>query len=175
MSDGVSVTLTPPSGNTVRLLDPEQDSLAAEILARATEQGTAETAGALIAASRADEGSAIFGLTLNDRLVAVYITRRIPLSVEVTAIAVASGDRRKGHGRACLQDALRRAGKLPLVVESPEDAVGFFKKCGFKIVSRRISPSGTPRFKLGWHAPGLGSGRNPLAALKPSTDQEGRG
>lgn len=153
MSDGISVTLTPPSGSAIRPLDPELDGAAAEILADATEHGTTEEATALIAASRAAEGSAVYGLNAHDRLVAVYITRRIPLSVEVTVIAVAPGDQRKGHGRACLQDALRRAGKLPLVVESPEDAVGFFKKVGFKIVSRRVPPGGKPRFKLGWHAP----------------------
>ena len=153
MSAGISVTLTPPSGSAIRPLDPGLDGTAAEILAPATEQGTAEAAAALIAASRADDGSNILGLSADDQLVAVYITRRIPLSVEVTAIAVAAGHRREGHGRACLQDALRRAGKLPLVVESPEDAVGFFKKVGFKIVSRRVPPGGKPRYKLGWHAP----------------------
>jgi ribosomal protein S18 acetylase RimI-like enzyme len=163
MSDEASIALTPPSGSVVRPLDPGLDEAAAEILATATETGTVEAAVALIAASRADEGSAISGLTTDGRLVAVCITRRIPLSLEVAAIAVAPGDRRRGHGRACLQDALRRAGRLPLVVESPEDAVGFFKACGFKIVSRRVSPGGKPRFKLGWHAPGLGGGRNPLA------------
>ena len=153
MSDGISIALTPPSGSAVRPLEPGLDAVAAEILAPATEEGSIEAAAALIATSRADEGSAIFGLTAHDRLVAVFITRRIPLSLEVAAIAVAAGDRRKGYGRTCLQDALRRAGKLPLVVETPEGAVGFFKTCGFKIVSRRVPPGGKPRFKLGWHAP----------------------
>jgi N-acetylglutamate synthase-like GNAT family acetyltransferase len=166
--DGVSIALSPPSGNAIRLLDPGLDEAAAEILVPATEQGTTEAAASLIAASRADEGSAVYGLTANDRLAAVFITRRIPMSVEVAAIAVAADLRRKGHGRACLQEALRRAGKLPLVVESPE-AAGFFKACGFKIVSRRVLPGGQPRFKLGWHAPGLRTGQHSVSALKPPT------
>jgi GNAT superfamily N-acetyltransferase len=153
MSGEASIAVTLPFGGSVRPLDPGLDEAAAVILDSATEAGTVVAAAALIAASRADEGSAISGLTVNDRLVAVCITRRIPLSLEVAAIAVAPDERRKGYGRACLQDALRRAGRLPLVVESPEDAVGFFKACGFKIVSRRVSPGGQPRFKLGWHAP----------------------
>ena len=153
MSAEASIALTPPSGVAIRPLDPGLDEAAAGILAPATEQGTVEAGSALVAASRADEASAIYGLTANDRLVAVFITRKIPLSVEVAAIAVAADSRRQGYGRACLQDALRRAGRLPLVVESPEEAAGFFKACGFKIVSRRASPGGKPRFKLGWHAP----------------------
>ena len=153
MSDAIPVSLTAPSGSAVRPLDPGLDEMAAVILAPATEQETIESALALVASSREDEGSAIYGLTANERLVAVFITRKIPLSVEVAAISVAADSRRQGYGRACLQDALRRAGKLPLVVESPEEAVGFFKACGFKIVSRRVSPGGKPRFKLGWHAP----------------------
>jgi GNAT superfamily N-acetyltransferase len=153
MSDEASISLTPPSGATVRPLDPGLDAAAATILAPATEAGTVEAAAALIAASRADEGSAISGMLVNDRLVAVCITHRIPLSMELAAIAVAPDERHKGYGRTCLQDALRRAGRLPLVVESPEDAVGFFKACGFKIVSRRVPPGGQPTFKLGWHAP----------------------
>ncbi len=172
--DGVSIALSPPSGKSIRLLDPGLDEAAADILAPATEEGTAEAAASLIAASRADEGSAVYGLFTNDRLAAVFIARRIPMSIEVAAIAVAADLRRKGHGRACLQEALRRAGKLPLVVESPEEAAGFFKACGFKIVSRRILPGGKARFKLGWHAPGLRTGRNSFSALKPPTGQGGR-
>jgi ribosomal protein S18 acetylase RimI-like enzyme len=152
-TDGVQITLTPPSGTAIRPLDPGLDATAAEILAPATEEGTIEAAAALIATSRSDESAAVYGMKADHHVVAVYLTRRIPLSVEVTAIAVAPDSRGKGHGRACLQDALRRAGKLPLVVESPENSVGFFKRCGFKIVSRRVLPGGEPRFKLGWHAP----------------------
>ncbi len=152
-TDGVQISLTPPIGTAIRPLDLGLDAIAAEILAPATEVGTIEAAASLIATSRSDENAAIYGMTADDRVIAVYLTRRIPLSVEVTAIAVAPDSRGKGHGRACLQDALRRAGKLPLVVETPENSVGFFKRCGFKIVSRRLPPDGQPRFKLGWHAP----------------------
>jgi hypothetical protein len=41
------------------------------------------------------------------------------------------------------------------VAETDEDGLGFYKACGFKLVGRRTHPSGTFRYRVGWHAPGL--------------------
>ncbi len=154
-ADGVVVSISPASGSAIRPLDPERDAEAATILAACTYAGIPEAGQTLLDRARADEASTIYGLTIARDVVAVYITRKIPLSLEVTALAVAPERRRQGHGRACMTDALRRAGKLPLVVETDDDALAFYKRCGFKLVSRRVSPDGRARFRLGWHAPGL--------------------
>lgn len=152
---GVFVSISPASGSAIRPLDPERDLEAGAILAASTYAGTEEAGLTVLDRARADPESTVYGLTIGDDVVAVYITRRIPLSLEVTALAVAAEHRRRGHGRACMTDALRRAGKLPLVVETDDDALGFYKKCGFKLVGRRLSPGGRVRYRLGWHAPGL--------------------
>jgi ribosomal protein S18 acetylase RimI-like enzyme len=93
----------------------------------------------------------------HDELVAVYATKKISMALEVVALAVAENRRRQGHGRACLRDALRRAGRRPLVVETDDEGLPFYKAVGLKVVGRRKGPGGTPRYRLGWHAPRPGS------------------
>ena len=136
-------------------LDPARDKEAARVLAACTGAGTVEAGWAIVAAARAGSARAIYSAMVDGELVAAYATRQAGLIVEVTHLAVAEGSRRRGYGRACLEDASRRAGKRPLVVETDDDALGFYQACGFKLVGRRPHPSGTVRYRLGWHAPRL--------------------
>jgi ribosomal protein S18 acetylase RimI-like enzyme len=152
---GEGVSLTPATGAAVRALDRTQDEAAAAILVDCTLEGTVEAGRALLAAACEDPESEVYGLTVHGELVAVYVLKKIPLSLEVTALAVAEAHRRQGHGRSCLTDALRRAGKRPLVAETDEAGLPFYKAVGFKVVGRRKGPGGTPRYRLGWHAPRL--------------------
>ena len=145
--------MTPATGNAVGPLDPTHDEAAAAILAACTVEGTVDAGRALLAAARQDPDSEVYGLTVHGELVAVSVLKKIPMSLEVAALAVAEGHRRRGHGGACLTDALRRAGKRPLVVETDEAGLGFYRACGFKLVGRRRHPSGVARYRLGWHAP----------------------
>jgi GNAT superfamily N-acetyltransferase len=87
-------------------------------------------------------------------LVGVYALRRDGLANNLAAIAVRPDRQRRGIGRLLLQDALRRSGKRPLAAQTPEATLGFFKACGFKLVGRRVQPSGAVHFRVGWHAPG---------------------
>ena len=92
-------------------------------------------------------------MTLGEELVAVKVPRKEGLIVELTHLAVAENHRRKGYGRACIMDLLRRLGKRPLVVETDEETMGFYQASGFKLVGRRRRPDGTFRYRLGLHAP----------------------
>jgi ribosomal protein S18 acetylase RimI-like enzyme len=149
------VSLSPASGSAVQPLAAERDAEAAVILAACTFAGTREAGQTLLDRARVDAESAIYGLTVHGELVAVYLTRKVPMALEVTALAVAPERRRQGHGRACMNDALRRAGKRPLVVETDDDALAFYRRCGFKLVGRRTLANDVVRYRLGWHAPGL--------------------
>ena len=141
------------SGPVPQALDPAHDEAAAAILAACTFEGTIEAGRALLRAAQEDDASEVYGLTVADELVAVSVLKKIPMALEVTALAVADGHRRQGHGRACLTAALRRAGKRPLVAETDDAGLPFYKAVGFKIIGRRKGPVGTPRYRLGWHAP----------------------
>lgn len=135
------------------LLSPARDQAAGTILAACTSAGTPEQGRLVLAQARNDPDSVVYGMTQDDELVAVYVTRKDGLIVELTYLAVADGYRRKRFGRACVMDMLRRVGKRPLVVETAEETLGFFQSAGFKLVGRRRRPDGTFRFRLGLHAP----------------------
>lgn len=156
MSDArTMVFIDPALGIEIRPLAPAEDEAAAVIAAAATGAGTAERGlEALREVRAADERNNVFGLFAHGDLVAVYGLRRDGMANEIGPIAVREGERRQGYGRACLQDALRRSGRRPLVVETDEDGLAFYKACGFKLVGKRKHPSGAVRYRLGWHAPG---------------------
>jgi ribosomal protein S18 acetylase RimI-like enzyme len=142
-----------PAAVSITALDPARDEAAAAIFAPATGAGTIERGRAVIAEARNDPDSAIYGLTVNGELAAVYVLRKVTMMNEIACLAVAEGHRRRGHGRACLYDALLRSGRRPLVVETDDEAVGFYRACGFKLVGKRKRPDGVTRYRLGWHAP----------------------
>ena len=108
---------------------------------------------AMLAALRADENAEINGVTLNDQLVVLIVTRRVHLMNEVMALVVIPGFRGHGIGELALADAIRRAGKRPLVVEASESQRPYFLKRGFKLVGKRKGPDGAFRYRLGAHAP----------------------
>jgi len=142
-----------PAAVSITPLGLEGDEAAAAILAAATGVGTIDGGREVINRTRSDPDSALYGLTVGDELVAVYVLRKVTLMNEIACLAVAEGHRRRGHGRACLYDALLRSGRRPLVVETDDDAFGFYKACGFKLVGKRKRSDGTVRYRLGWHAP----------------------
>ena len=133
-------------------LDLARDEEAAVILAAATGAGTIDAGRSAVAEVRGGGGE-VYGLVAGGELVAVYATRQDGMAVEVAYLAVAEGQRRKGYGRVCLQDALRRAGRRPLVAETDDAGLGFYTACGFKLVGKRRHPDGGVRYRLGWHAP----------------------
>lgn len=133
--------------------DPVWHETAGALLAAATGAGTPEAGAAVLAEARTDPHRHVYGLVVDQTLVAVYATAKRGLATEVTHLAVRQDARRQGHGRACLVDALRRAGKRPLVAETDEAGLGFYRACGFKLVGKRRHPDGAVRYRLGWHAP----------------------
>ena len=137
----------------IRTLDPALDEEAAAILAATTGAKTTQRGREVLASLRENDTIELYAMFVAGALVAVLSLRREAMANEVTHLAVKDGERHKGYGRAFLQDTLRRSGKRPLVVETDEHAVDFYKTCGFKIVGRRKHPSGVLRYRLGWHAP----------------------
>jgi GNAT superfamily N-acetyltransferase len=144
-------------------LEPEREPAAAAILAGCTARGTLAAGAGLLSTLRGDAETTVYGVTAGGDLVAVYALRKTRLSLELTLLVVAEPVRGQGHGRACLADAQRRAGRWPLVVESDETTWRFFQAAGFRLVGRHRAADGTPRVRLAWHArPGsTGKGSRP--------------
>lgn len=138
---------------TLTTLDPSFDTEAAAILAACTEERTVEQGRVVLDAARMDPKSTVHGLFADGRLAGVYVLRRATMMNEIPYLAIAEAERRRGHGRMCLFDALLRSGKRPLVVEADDQTLPFYKAVGFKLVGKRKGPNGAPRYRLGWHAP----------------------
>ena len=148
----------PDTGFELRPLAASDDTHAAQILADATGEGTAESAQVLIDEARAGGADRVIGGWLNDNLIGAYTLERDGMANQVRLIAVSPDQRRQGFGKMMLLDALRRSGRRPLTAETDDDALGFYKSCGFKMVGRRKHPSGVFRYRVGWHAPRTGAG-----------------
>ncbi len=157
------IFIDPSSRFEIKLLPVQDDATAAIILAPATGEGSVsgsaygsvDAGEQAIAELRGVDKSAIYGAYVDHDLVAAYGIQRDGMANTIAFIGVRSDHQRRGIGRLCLQDALRRSGKRPLVAETDDDGLGFYKACGFKLVGRRVHPSGRVRYRLGWHAPGL--------------------
>jgi GNAT superfamily N-acetyltransferase len=149
------IFIDPGSHFEIRALPAHDETNAAAILAPATGAGTSEAAAGIIAALRAAADAAIYGAYVDRALVGAYGIRRDGMANTIALIAVAGAHRKRGIGRAMLTDALRRSGKRPLTAETDEEGLPFYKACGFKLVGRRVHPSGAVRYRIGWHAPGL--------------------
>lgn len=141
------------AGPTVRPLDPAFDGPAAEILVDAVFERSVERAREIVADARANPDSALHGLFVGGELRAVYILDKKGLANDISYLAVADGHRRQGHGRMCLHDALLRSGRRPITLQTLESELPFYKKVGFKLVSRRKDEHGRTVYRLGWHAP----------------------
>src|SRR4051812_2787709 len=137
----------------IKYLLLDQDESAAAILAPATGAGTVERAREVIAEARTDPDTELLGLNIDGELAGLYLLHKVTLMNEITHLAIAERFQRQGYGRSCLFDALLRSGRRPLVVETDDDALGFYKRVGFKLVGKRKHPSGAIRYRLGWHAP----------------------
>lgn len=132
---------------------PDFDAQAADMLTEWAEFHGYVDSASMLASLRSDEHAEINGVTLNDQLVVLIITRRVHLMNEVMALVVVPGFRGHGIGELALADAVRRAGKRPLVVECPESMRPYFLKRGFKLVGKRKGANGQARYRLGAHAP----------------------
>ncbi|MBA2470284.1 MAG: GNAT family N-acetyltransferase [Chloroflexia bacterium] len=154
-NNGGLIFIEPASGLEIRAVSPSERDVAARILAPATGEGTAEAALTAIDELLATDKAALYGAFIGLEMVAAYGIKRDGMSNEIPIIAVREDHRRRGIGRALLQDALRRSGKRPLVVETDDEGLPFYKACGFKLFGKRPHPSGIVRYRLGWHAPGV--------------------
>lgn len=164
-ADGGLVFIDPASDFEIRAITPADHEEAAALLTQLPDINSGaggadhdEAAGALLQSILETPKAAIL-VAFQQRdeqreLVGVYGLRRDGLANDLAFIAVRPDRQRRGIGKLLLQDALRRSGKRPLAVQTPEATLGFFKACGFKLVGRRVQPSGEVHFRVGWHAPG---------------------
>ncbi|HET7092861.1 MAG TPA: hypothetical protein VFI22_05265 [Thermomicrobiales bacterium] len=127
-------------------LPPERDAEAAALIAATGREP--EPAG-LLAALRADPAATLYGVVKNGALAAVYGLKKVGLTLELRPLAAASN----WDEWLALKEAVARAGRWSVVVETSEADAATYLQMGFRKVSRRRGPDGEPRYRLGWHTP----------------------
>jgi len=148
------VFVDPSAHLEVRLLSASADDAAARLLVHHPGIAGIDAARAFLEAIAAGPKAVLFGTYRGGDLIAIYALTKDGMANDLATIVVDPAHRRLGIGRMLLQAALRRSGKRPLVAQTPEVILPFFKACGFKMVGRRVQPSGEVQFRVGWHAPG---------------------
>jgi len=148
------VFVDPSAQIEVRLLSASTRDDAARLLVHHPGIVGIDAARAFLETIAARPKAVLFGAYRGGELIAIYALSKDGMANDLATIVVDPAHRRLGIGRMLLQDALRRSGKRPLVAQTPEAILPFFKACGFKMVGRRVQPSGDVQFRVGWHAPG---------------------
>lgn len=157
-AEGGLIFIDPASDFEIRAITPADHEGVATLFRQLPDISSGadsdESARSLILSILETPKAAILVALQHRELVGVYGLRRDGLANELAIIAVRPDRQRRGIGKLLLQDALRRSGKRPLAAQTPEATLGFFKACCFKLVGRRVQPSGAVHFRVGWHAPG---------------------
>lgn len=97
---------------------------------------TREKVRARAAAYRAALDIHAFACVVNGRAVGLIAVRCLrPAVFEIVSIGVDPAQRRRGIGSALIAGAVSRLACAELCAQTDEDAVGFYRACGFSVVS----------------------------------------
>ena len=90
----------------------------------------------------------IYGCIIQDKTVGIIVLRREPTaSAEIVGIAVSPENRNLGIGRKMIEYVIKNCGYHTITAETDDDAVGFYRKCGFKIEDLGYKYQDTKRYK----------------------------
>lgn len=106
------------------------------VLAACHDQPTAEKMNALACAYQADASVSVYASIQGSAVRGVIAVRAVPESkIEIIGIAANEACRRTGTGTALIHHIREQFPGQPLFAETDDDAVGFYRRCGFNIVS----------------------------------------
>ncbi len=117
------------------------------LLAEAAFPPTADRAAALLAATYTRPRVTLYLAYEAQELVGLIGLHRTARDRgEVTHIAVQPGRRRQGVGRSMLLELRHHLGLRELVAETDGEALGFYRRCGFRVRSLGETYPGVERF-----------------------------
>ena len=87
-----------------------------------------------------DSFVSVYGYFLNGKIIGVISTQETDKVVEIIGIAVDSKKRHSGIGTKLI-DYVKDKSPKPIIAETDNDAVMFYKKCGFDIEEKIVSKS----------------------------------
>lgn len=118
-----------------------------ELLATAVFNPTGERLNAILSNVYSSPANKLFLLTHEGQALGLVGVRRVgDAAAEILHIAVDAGTRQQGIGRRMIDELLRVEALSELVAETDQDAVGFYRRCGFVVKSLGEKYPGTERF-----------------------------
>ena len=136
-----------------RWTEPEQVLAAYEVYKPCMYLPTEEKFRAKVGAYLRDDAVRVFGCTAAEKVVGMVAVRVAEgKSMEVLGIAAAETARGQGIGTFMLRQAAEYCGAESVFAETDDDAVGFYRKCGFAITKLEKDYDGTPvtRYLCKW-------------------------
>jgi ribosomal protein S18 acetylase RimI-like enzyme len=94
-----------------------------------------------------DEDRSLHGIYQKDMLVGIIGLIHNLDEIEIKHIAIQTEHRHKGHGQELIRAISNLYPEVKLVAETDNDAVNFYKKIGFMIISLGEKYPGVERFK----------------------------
>lgn len=133
-------------------LEPDAEPAVAALLTAVMPGITADGAAGFLATMRANPGATVVAALAEDRVLAAYVLRKVGVTTELLlVVADPAADPALGLEASAVRDAGNRVGRRPLTVETSEQALGWYKGLGFKLVGKRRKPDGSWGYRLGWH------------------------
>jgi ribosomal protein S18 acetylase RimI-like enzyme len=96
---------------------------------------------------KTSEDRSLHGIYLNDILVGIIGLIHKTHEIEIKHIAIQTKYRHKGLGQELIKEISNLFPNIELIAETDKDAVNFYKKVGFEIVSLGEKYPGIERFK----------------------------
>ena len=87
-----------------------------------------------------DSSVSVYGYFSNEKIIGVISTRETDKTVEIIGISVDTKERHSGVGTKLI-DYVKDKSSKPIIAETDNDAVMFYKKCGFDIEEKIVSKS----------------------------------
>ncbi|MBN1649139.1 MAG: GNAT family N-acetyltransferase [Spirochaetales bacterium] len=134
--------------NSGMLTEVNQNTKAVQsILAQCIWKPTEERIGKIAGSYFADRNSHLFLLSDSSGLIGIKNDGKG--LIEICHIAVAENMRKQGIGRNLIHEIIRQTRCITLYAETDDDAVNFYRKCGFVIKSLGEKYSGIVRYYCG--------------------------
>jgi ribosomal protein S18 acetylase RimI-like enzyme len=135
-------------GNLVSIKQSLHDARVLEVLSYCHYKPDEEKMRRLADQYERDEDVFAFGFLEGGAWIGVIALRRLPEArYEILGIAVDPSRRGEGIGREMLEEAIRLLGCGALLAETDDDAVDFYKSCGFVVSSLGMKYPGVERYR----------------------------
>lgn len=117
------------------------------VLAHSIYNPTPERLHSRAAAYLADDDVLAYGAWQGEEAVGLVVLRNDPRETEILSIAVAPQARGTGAGRALVEHTRTTLACRSILAETDDDAVGFYRACGFQVESLGEKYPGVVRYR----------------------------